>query len=59
MDENFVINCNLDNVYDLGFKTFRGEVVRHIGMQKHIQQCLLDLMSRERRGEVIHKKYFV
>ena len=25
-------------------------------MQKHILQCLLDLMSREQRGEVIHKE---
>ena len=53
MDRVYVQQHSCDNVYNLGLKIFRDQVVRCPKINTHLRQLLLDMVSRERRGEVV------
>lgn len=46
---------NVDNVYNLGLMIFRDQVVRHRSIRDHLMQTLLEMVARERRGEVVDR----
>ncbi|XP_052783595.1 cullin-3-like [Mya arenaria] len=55
MDRVYVQQNNVDNVYNLGLKIFRDEVVRHQSINEHLRHTLLDMVAKERRGEVVDR----
>ncbi|CAN9500899.1 unnamed protein product [Ophioblennius macclurei] len=55
MDRVYVQQNNVDNVYNLGLIIFREQVVHHGCIQYHLQQTLLGMIARERRGEVVDR----
>lgn len=54
-DRVYVHQNNLENVYNLGLIIFRDLVVRFESIQRHLQHTLLDMIARERRGEVVER----
>lgn len=55
MDRVYVSQNNVDSVYNLGLKIFRDKVVREPAIREHLKEILLDLVARERRGEVVDR----
>lgn len=55
MDRVYVQQNNVDNVYNLGLIIFRDQVVRHGCIRDHLRETLLDMVMRERRGEVVDR----
>ncbi|XP_071949341.1 cullin-3-like [Antedon mediterranea] len=55
MDRVYVQQNGVDNVYNQGLKIFRNQVVRHGNIREHLRQTLLDLVMKERRGEVVDR----
>lgn len=55
MDRVYVQQNNVDNVYNLGLKIFRDEVVRHPSICDHLRHTLLEMVAKERRGEVVDR----
>ena len=51
----YVQQNNVDNVYNLGLMIFRDQVVRHPGIRNHLKDTLLDMVAKERRGEVVDR----
>ena len=54
-DRVYVSQCNVDSVYHLGLKIYRDEVIRQRDIRVHLQEILLGLVARERRGEVVDR----
>jgi cullin 3 len=52
MDRVYVQNYNVEPVYNLGLILFRDTVVRYPQIKDHIRQTLLDMVHKERRGEL-------
>lgn len=46
---------NVENVYNLGLIIFRDQVVRYGCIRDHLRQTLLDMIARERKGEVVDR----
>ena len=57
-DRVYVQQNNVDNVYNMGLIIFRDQVVRQPTIRDHMRATLLDMVSKERRGEVVDR-YFV
>lgn len=55
MDRVYVQQNNVDNVYNLGLIIFRDQVVRHPTIRDHLRATLLDMVAKERRGEVVDR----
>ena len=55
MDRVYVQQHNVENVYNLGLSIFRDQVVRCGQIQKHLRGLLLDMVARERKGEVVER----
>lgn len=55
MDRVYVQQNSVDNVYNLGLIIFRDQVVRYGCIRDHLRDTLLDMVMRERRGEVVDK----
>ncbi|XP_033097413.1 cullin-3-B-like isoform X1 [Anneissia japonica] len=55
MDRVYVQQNGVDNVYNQGLKIFRTQVVRHGNIREHLRQTLLELVMKERRGEVVDR----
>ncbi|XP_070538855.1 cullin-3-like [Ptychodera flava] len=55
MDRVYVQQNNVENVYNLGLILFRDLVVRYGCIRDHLRQTLLDMVARERRGEVVDR----
>merc|ERR1719193_1155735 len=55
MDRVYVQQNNCENVYNLGLVIFRDKVVRYGGIGNHLRITLLDMIMKERRGEVIDR----
>ncbi len=55
MDRVYVQQNNCENVYNLGLILFRDKVVRYGSIGNHLRTTLLDMISRERKGEVIDR----
>uniref|UniRef100_A0A8C5DG41 Cullin-3-like n=1 Tax=Gouania willdenowi TaxID=441366 RepID=A0A8C5DG41_GOUWI len=55
MDRVYVQQNNVENVYNLGLIIFRDQVVRYGCIRDHLQQTLLDMIARERKGEVVDR----
>ncbi|ROL40626.1 Cullin-3-B [Anabarilius grahami] len=55
MDRVYVQQNNVENVYNLGLIIFRDQVVRYGCIRDHLRQTLLDMIARERRGEVVDR----
>lgn len=55
MDRVYVQQNNVDNVYNLGLMIFRDQVVRHPTIRDHLRTTLLEMVARERRGEVVDR----
>ncbi|XP_068211557.1 cullin-3 [Palaemon carinicauda] len=55
MDRVYVHQNNVDNVYNLGLIIFRDQVVRYGCIRDHLRETLLDMVMRERRGEVVDR----
>ncbi|CAB1326701.1 unnamed protein product [Coregonus sp. 'balchen'] len=53
MDRVYVQQNNVENVYNLGLIIFRDQVVRYGCIRDHLRQTLLDMIARERKGEVM------
>ena len=51
----YVQQNDVDNVYNLGLKIFREEVVRYSNINDHLRHTLLDMVGKERRGEVVDR----
>ena len=51
----YVQQNNVENVYNLGLTIFRDQVVRHPIIRDHLRQTLLDMVAKERRGEVVDR----
>lgn len=52
MDRVYVQNYNVEPVYNLGLILFRDTVVRFPQIKDHLRQCLLEMVHKERRGEL-------
>lgn len=55
MDRVYVQQNEVDNVYNLGLIIFRDQVVRDPVVREKLKDTLLDLIMRERRGEVVNR----
>lgn len=55
MDRVYVQQNNCDNVYNLGLILFRDKVVRYGCISNHLRMTLLELIMKERRGELIDR----
>lgn len=55
MDRVYVQQNDVDNVYNLGLIIFRDQVVRYGCIRDHLRDTLLDMVMRERRGEVVDR----
>ncbi|XP_067668531.1 cullin-3-A-like isoform X2 [Haliotis asinina] len=55
MDRVYVQQNNVDNVYNLGLIIFRDQVVRHPIIRDHLKATLLEMVARERKGEVVDR----
>ncbi|XP_016330389.1 cullin-3-like [Sinocyclocheilus anshuiensis] len=55
LDRVYVQQNNVENVYNLGLIIFRDQVVRYGCIRDHLRQTLLDMIARERRGEVVDR----
>nr|CAG4638271.1 EOG090X01NX [Cyclestheria hislopi] len=55
MDRVYVQQNNVDNVYSLGLIIFRDQVVRYGCIRDHLKSTLLEMVMRERRGEVVDR----
>lgn len=55
MDRVYVQQNNCDNVYNLGLILFRDKVVRYGCIGNHLRVTLLDMIMKERKGEVIDR----
>jgi cullin 3 len=52
MDRVYVQTYNVEPVYNLGLILFRDTVVRYPPIKDHLRQTLLDMVHKERRGEL-------
>lgn len=52
MDRVYVQTYNVEPVYNLGLILFRDVVVRHPTIKDHLRQTLLEMVHKERRGEL-------
>lgn len=57
-DRVYVQQNNVENVYNLGLIIFRDQVVRYGCIRDHLRQTLLDMIARERKGEVVDRYFF-
>ncbi|XP_033759377.1 cullin-3-A-like [Pecten maximus] len=55
MDRVYVQQNNVDNVYNLGLMIYRDHVVRHPTIRDHLKMTLLEMVAKERRGEVVDR----
>ncbi|XP_060940711.1 cullin-3-like [Limanda limanda] len=55
MDRIYVQQNNVKNVYTLGLIIFRQQLACYGCIQGHLRQTLLDMISRERNGEVVER----
>ncbi|XP_014249624.1 cullin-3-A isoform X2 [Cimex lectularius] len=55
MDRVYVLQNDVDNVYNLGLVIFRDQVIRYGCIRDHLRVTLLDLVMRERKGEVVDR----
>ncbi|CAG2162324.1 unnamed protein product [Oppiella nova] len=55
MDRVYVQQNSVDNVYNLGLNLFRDHVVRYGNIRDHLRETLLEMVMRERKGEVIDR----
>ncbi|KAF4525029.1 hypothetical protein B566_EDAN016006 [Ephemera danica] len=55
MDRVYVQQNDVDNVYNLGLSIFRDQVVRYSVIGDSLRATLLELVARERRGEVVDR----
>lgn len=55
MDRVYVQQTGVDNVYNLGLMIFRDQIVRNPVIRDHLRQTLLDMVMKERRGEVVDR----
>lgn len=55
MDRVYVQQNNVDNVYNLGLMIFRDHIIRHPMTHNHLRETLLNMVARERRGEVVDR----
>ncbi|XP_061654254.1 cullin-3-B-like isoform X1 [Phyllopteryx taeniolatus] len=55
MDRVYVQQNNVENVYNLSVIVFRDQVVHYSCIREHLWQTLLDMIKRERRGEVVDR----
>ncbi|XP_019733322.1 cullin-3-B-like isoform X1 [Hippocampus comes] len=55
MDRVYVQQNSVENVYNLSVVEFRDQVVHDSCIRKHLWQTLLDMIKRERRGEVVDR----
>ncbi|XP_077580980.1 cullin-3-B-like [Stigmatopora nigra] len=55
MDRVYVQQNNVQNVYNLSVIVFRDQVVHYSCIREHLWQTLLDMIKRERRGEVVDR----
>lgn len=54
-DRVYVQQNNVENVYNLGLILFRDHIVRYGNISDHLRSTLLDMVARERKGEVIDR----
>ncbi|XP_014206441.1 cullin-3 [Copidosoma floridanum] len=55
MDRVYVLQNNVDNVFNLGLIIFRDQVVRYGNIRDHLRETLLGMVARERRGEIVDR----
>lgn len=55
MDKVYVKNNEVDSVYNLGLVLFRDIIVRHDRIRDHLRETLLNMVMKERNGEVIDR----
>ncbi|CAF0923855.1 unnamed protein product [Didymodactylos carnosus] len=55
MDRVYVSGQKLEPVYNLGLVIFRDNVARYPPIRDHLKQALLEMVAKERRGEVVEK----
>ncbi|XP_049602680.1 cullin-3-B-like isoform X1 [Syngnathus scovelli] len=55
MDRVYVQQNSVENVYNLSVIVFRDQVVHYSCIREHLWQTLLDMIKRERRGEVVDR----
>ncbi|CAM1310813.1 CUL3 (predicted) [Pycnogonum litorale] len=56
MDRVYVQQNNVDNVYNLGLIIFRDQVVRYGCIRDHLRDTLLNMVMRERKGEIVDRQ---
>jgi len=55
MDRVYVQQNNCENVYNMGLGLFRDQVVRYGCIGPHLRTTMLDMIMKERHGEVIDR----
>lgn len=58
MDRVYVMHHNVPTVYDLGLLLFRDNIARNSRIKDRLLLTLIDLIQRERTGEVIDRSLF-
>lgn len=54
-DRVYVQQNGVENVYNLGLISFRDQIARYNPIRNHLQETLLSMVARERRGEVVER----
>ncbi|KAL0421105.1 UNVERIFIED_CONTAM: Cullin-3A [Sesamum latifolium] len=55
MDRTFIPSTHKTTVYELGLNLWRDHVIRSSKIQQHLLNALLELIHKERTGEVINR----
>uniref|UniRef100_A0A8C5E8R9 Cullin-3-like n=1 Tax=Gouania willdenowi TaxID=441366 RepID=A0A8C5E8R9_GOUWI len=55
MDHVYVEQNYVENVQNLGMIIFRDEVVHYCSIRHHLQRTLLDMITKDRKGEVVDR----
>ncbi|XKL66368.1 hypothetical protein PGB90_009788 [Kerria lacca] len=55
VDRVYVQQNEVDNVYNLGLIIFRDQVVRYGCIRDHLRDTLLDMVMKERKGEIVDR----
>ncbi|KAF6040014.1 CUL3 [Bugula neritina] len=55
MDRVYVQQHEVENVYNLGLIIFRDHVIHHHHIREKLTSTLLDMVAKERRGEVVDR----
>lgn len=58
-DRVYVQQNDVENVYNLGLTVFRDYIIHHQQIRERLTSTLLDMVAKERRGEIVDRCVYV